>query len=207
MEYDVAINNKLPAEECASNINIEPESEKIGLVKRSVNFMGNAMTLIGPEMQLGAKAPDFHTLGLDLLPMKFLRTYKGAVSVIATFQSLDLEICSKAAKAFEKAAEKLGPNVNFVIITMDLPFAQKRWAKDNRIKNIHLYSDYYRGEFGKAWGVYVREQHLLAPAVFVTDIEARFAYVNIQPEMTNEPDYKTMLSVVKKLFSSAKKAK
>lgn len=189
-------------EESLKDIENENEDELIeeGAERRTVNFMGNPLTLLGHEVKVGDKAPDFKAVGPDLLPMKFLRTYKGTVTVLLSFPSFDTEVCDLEGRRFNKEAAALGPNVNIVAISMDLPFAQKRWCAAAGIKNMHVYSDYYRGEFGKSWGVYIKEQHLLARAVFIVNGAGIVHYAQIVPEMTKEPDYNAVIASLRELF-------
>lgn len=167
--------------------------------KRTVTMHGRPMTLVGDEMKVGTPAPDFKVTDNDMLPMKFLRTYGGKVAVISVVPSLDTPVCDLQTRRFNKEAEALGPDVGVVTVSMDLPFAQKRWCGAAGVKAVRTFSDYQKAEFGKAYGVLIKELRLLARAVFIVDKDGLVKYAQIVPEVTKEPDYDEVLAALKAL--------
>lgn len=179
--------------------NTNPSEDTPIAVKRTVTMQGRPMTLVGDEMKIGTVAPDFKVTNNDMLPMKFSRTCAGKVTVISAVPSLDTPVCDIETRRFNKEAEALGPEVNVLTISMDLPFAQKRWCGAAGIKAVQTFSDYQKAEFGKAYGVLIKELRLLARAVFIVDKDGIVKYAQIVPEVTKEPNYEEVLAAVKAL--------
>lgn len=178
--------------------NIKHEAKK-EVIKRTVTMQGRPMTLTGEEMKVGMPAPDFKVTDNDMLPMKFSRTYGGKVAVIVAVPSLDTPVCDMETRRFNKEAEALGPDVGVLTVSMDLPFAQKRWCGAAGIKAVRTFSDYQKAEFGKAWGVLIKDLRLLARAVFIVDKDGIVKYAQIVPEVTQEPDYEEVLNALRAL--------
>ena len=182
------------------NINEINEQEKKETIKRTVTLQGRPMTLVGEELKVGMPAPDFKVVNNDMLPVKFSRTYKGKISIISAVPSLDTPVCDLETRRFNKEAELLGPEVNVLTISMDLPFAQKRWCGAAGVKAVHTYSDYQKADFGKAYGVLIKELRLLARAVFIVDKDGIVKYVQLVPEVSKEPNYDEILTALKALI-------
>ena len=108
-------------------------------------------------------------------------------------------MCDTMTRRFNEEAGKLGRDVVVLTISMDLPFAQKRWCGSAGIENVQTLSDHRDASFGKAYGVLIKGLRLLARAVFVVNKEGCLEYIQIVPELTNEPDYEAVLNVVKQL--------
>jgi thiol peroxidase len=176
------------------NIN---EQEKNEIVKRTVTMQGRPVTLVGEEMKVGMTAPDFKVIDNDMLPMKFSRTYRGKITIISAVPSLDTPVCDLETRRFNKEAEALGPEVNVLTVSMDLPFAQRRWCGAAGVKAVRTYSDHQKADFGKSYGVLIKELRLLARAVFVVDKDGIVKYAQIVPEVASEPNYEDVLNAVK----------
>jgi thiol peroxidase len=169
--------------------------ERTGLV----TMKGNPLTLLGPELNVGDKAPDFEALDTDLSPVRF-SPYKGKVCVIASVPSLDTPVCDMETRRFNQEAGDLGPDVVILTISMDLPFAQKRWCGAAGVDKLITLSDHRDASFGTAYGVLIKELRLLARSVFVVDREGVIRYVELVKELTEEPRYDAVLGAVKKLI-------
>ncbi len=165
--------------------------------KRAVTLHGNPMTLAGDEIKPGMPAPDFKVVDNNLTPMKFLRTYKGKVVIISSVPSLDTPVCDMETRRFNKEAESLDPDIHIITVSMDLPFAQKRWCAAAGVTRVQTFSDYQKGDFGKAWGVLIKDLRLLARAVFIVDREGVVKYAQLVPEVGQEPDYAETLAALK----------
>ena len=165
---------------------------------RTVNFKGNPMTLLGPELKVGDKAPDFTVLDNGLGPVT-LATYAGKIKIISAVPSLDTPVCDTETRRFNQEAANLKDNVAVLTISLDLPFAQKRWCGAAGIDKVATLSDYRERAFGNAYGVVIKELVLLTRAIFVVDANDIIRYIQIVPEVTNEPDYAAVLDAVKAL--------
>jgi len=175
------------------------EEIKKETVKRTVTMQGRPMTLAGDEIKVGMTAPDFKVTDNDMLPLKFSRSYGGKVAVISVVPSLDTPVCDLQTRRFNKEAEALGPDVGVLTISMDLPFAQKRWCGAAGVKAVRTFSDYQKADFGKAWGVLIKDLRLLARAVFIVDRDGIVKYAQIVPEVTREPNYDEVLTALRAL--------
>jgi thiol peroxidase len=166
--------------------------------KDAVTMRGNPLTLLGKELRVGDTAPDCEILDTDLSPVK-LSSFRGKVCVIASVPSLDTSVCATETKRFNEEASKLGADVVVLTISMDLPFAQKRWVEDAGAEAVRTLSDHRDAAFGTAYGVLIKELRLLARCVFVVDAEGVVRYVQLVKEITDEPDYDAVLSAVAEL--------
>lgn len=161
----------------------------------AITFHQDPVTLVGKELKVGDKAPDFKVLSNDLKEVT-LADYKGKVKLITAVPSIDTGVCATETKRFNEEADKLD-NVQVLTISMDLPFAQSRWCAANGIKNLDTLSDHRNADFGEKYGVLIKELRLLARAIFVVDANDTITYVEYVSEVTNHPDYDAALSAAK----------
>jgi len=170
-------------------------AERTGII----TMHGNPLTLSGNEVKLGDTAPDATLLDNDLNPLN-ISSYRGKVCVISSVPSLDTPVCDIETRRFNKEAEALGEDVVILTVSMDLPFAQKRWCGAAGIDKVSTLSDHRDASFGEAYGMLVKELRLLARAVHVIDREGVISYIQIVNEMSEEPDYAEVIEAVKKLI-------
>ncbi len=168
--------------------------ERTGLV----TFQGQPLTLIGQEIRVGDPAPDFQVVNLDLQPVS-LQTFSGKIKVISSVPSLDTSVCSTETQKFNQLAGQLGDDTVILTISMDLPFAQKRWCGAHGVDRVVVLSDYKDRSFGYNYGVYIKELGLLTRAIFVIDPRDVVRYIQIVPEVTEEPDYDAVLQAVRSI--------
>jgi len=161
-----------------------------------VTMRGNPLTLMGGPVKVGEKAPDFTVLANNLSPVS-LSDYVGKVCLISSVPSLDTPVCEASTRRFNEEAAKLGPDVAVLTVSMDLPFAQKRWCAANGIKEVETLSDHRDGSFGTAYGLLIKELRLLARAVLVVDRDGVIRYEQIVSEIADEPDYEAVLAAAK----------
>ncbi len=166
---------------------------------RTVTMNGNPLLLAGREVQVGDLAPDFTALDDDLNESK-LSDLKGMVRVLVSVPSLDLQVCDLQTRRLEEEAAAFGDAVRVLVISMDLPFAQKRWCKASGVEWVQTLSDHRDGSFGRAYGMLLPDLRLLARAVFVVDTNDVVRYVQIVPEIVQVPDYDAVILAVKELF-------
>jgi thioredoxin-dependent peroxiredoxin len=165
----------------------------------ATKFQGNPLTLIGPEIHVGDKAPAFTARALDLKPFTLDET-KGKVRLFSAVPSLDTPVCDAETRRFNVEAAKLGDKVEIVTVSLDLPFAQKRWCAAAGIDKIKIVSDYYDRSFSQAYGTLIKELHLSSRAIFIVDDKDIVRYVEYVPEVTSHPDYDRALEALKALL-------
>lgn len=161
----------------------------------NVTFKGKPVTLLGNEVKVGDKAPNFTVLANDLSQVT-LDDSKGHVRLISVVPSLDTGVCDQQTRRFNEEAANLG-DVKVLTISVDLPFAQKRWCGAAGIENVQTLSDHRDLSFGKAYGVAIEELRLLTRAVFVIDRNDTVTYVEYVPEATNHPNYEAAIEAAK----------
>ena len=170
-------------------------SERSGII----TFKGNPFTLLGPELKVGDRAPDFTVVDNGLAPVT-LASSAGKIRVISAVPSLDTPVCDTETRRFNQEAAALPGNVLVLTVSLDLPFAQKRWCGAAGIEKVITLSDYRERSFGQNYGVLIKELLLLTRAIFVVDETDTIRYVQIVPEVTSEPDYAAVISAVKELL-------
>ncbi len=159
---------------------------------------GNPLTLLGEEIKAGDKAPDFTALDNGLAPVE-LSSFGGKVVIVCSVPSLDTPVCDIEARRFNEEAAGLGPDVAVLVVSMDLPFAQKRWSGAAGASDVQTLSDHRDASFGAAYGVLIKELRLLARAVFVIDKEGVVQHIELVKEIADEPDYEAALAAAGKL--------
>ncbi len=163
-----------------------------------VTFQGNPLTLVGSEVKVGDRAPDFEIIGTDMEAVRFA-SFRGKVCIIASVPSLDTPVCDTETRKFNEEGARLGGDVVILTVSMDLPFAQKRWCGAAGVTGVKTLSDHRDGAFGLAYGLLIKELRLLARAVFVVDRDGIVRYVQLVKEITREPDYDAVWRAVKEL--------
>ncbi len=160
-----------------------------------ITFKGDPLTLVGRPVEPGQQAPDFNLLDVEMNAVG-LSAYRGKVIVLSTVPSIDTEVCSKQTRRFNEAAAGLADGVVILTVSMDLPFAQKRWCAAAGIEAVKMLSDYRDRTFGPTYGLLVKELQLLARSVSVIGPDGDVTYVQLVEEMTEEPDYPAALAAV-----------
>jgi thiol peroxidase len=168
--------------------------------KGEVTFKGNPIDLVGPKLKAGDKAPDFTCVGQGLAMTKLSDTGKKA-RLFNVVPSLDTPVCNTQTHRFAKELQALGDKVEAFTVSLDLPFAQARFCTEGKIENIKNLSDVHNQSFGKNYGVLIEGLPipLLARAVFVVDPSNTIQYVEIVPEIVQEPNYEPALAALKKV--------
>ncbi len=164
--------------------------------KRTVTFKGSPLTLLGPEIKVGSKAPDFQVLGGDLSKVT-LQSFKGKTKLISVVPSLDTPVCELQTKRFNQEAGQLPADIEVITISMDLPFAQGRFCATAGIKKIKVLSDHRDASFGLAYGVLIKEFRLLSRSIFIIGPDDTVQYVEYVKEITEHPNYDAALNALK----------
>jgi len=163
--------------------------EKRGLI----TFKGNSVTLVGDRfIEVGDEAPDFVVYDTNLNPIR-LSDFRGRKVIISAVPSLDTPVCDIETKKFNDIAKKLDDNVVIITVSMDLPFAQRRWCGANGVEHVKVVSDYKDRDFAFKYGVYVKELGLLARVIFVVDENLKVKYKQVVNEISSEPNYDDVL--------------
>ncbi len=167
--------------------------------ERQVTKMGgNDITLIGPALKLGDTAPDFTVLDNELLP-KTLMDYEGMIKLISVIPSIDTGVCDAQTRKFNELATEFSKDAAVLTISMDLPFAQKRWCGASGVDRVEILSDHHWADFGEKYGVLIKELRLLNRSVFILDRENHIRYIELVEENHNHPDYDTAIDALKHL--------
>jgi len=165
---------------------------------QAITLHGNPLTLAGDPVRMGHPAPDVTLLDNDLKPVK-LSDFRGKVVIIAAVPSLDTPVCDMETRRFNTEAARLGEDVAILTVSMDLPFAQKRWCGAAGVEQVKTLSDHREAAFGQAFGLLIKELRLLGRAVLVLDREGVIRYYQLVKEVSEEPDYAAALDAVKEL--------
>ncbi len=164
-----------------------------------ITIHGNPLTLVGAEVQVGQPAPDIELLDNDLNPVK-LSAWRGKVVVLTSVPSLDTPVCDLETRRFNDEAASFGPDVQIITVSMDLPFAQKRWCGAAGVDKVKTLSDHREAAFGLAYGVLIKELRLLARAVWIIDRQGLVQYKQLVQEVTNEPNYEEVIQALQKVW-------
>ena len=163
----------------------------------TVTMHGNPVTLEGDSVQPGERAPDFEVMDNDLNPVT-LGEYHGKALILSSVPSLDTSTCDMETRRFNQEAVKLGEEITILTVSMDLPFAQKRWCAAAGVDRVITLSDHRKASFGQAYGVLISDLRLLARAIFIVDRNGVLQYMQVVPEISQEPDYEEVLTTVQK---------
>jgi thiol peroxidase len=167
--------------------------------KGVITFKGNPMTLLGPGLKVGDRAPDFTVVDNGLAPVT-LASYAGKIKVISAVPSLDTPVCDMETRRFNQEAAGLPEGVVLLTVSLDLPFAQKRWCGAAGIDRVTTLSDYQERSFAQAYGVLIKELKLLSRSIFVVDRSDTIRYIQHVSEVTREPDYAAVMAAVRELL-------
>ncbi|CCQ97803.1 putative thiol peroxidase [[Clostridium] ultunense Esp] len=164
-------------------------------------FKGNPITLVGSEVKVGQKAPDFRLRKSAFSDERTtLSDFAGKVKLISVVPSLDTPVCDAQTRRFNEEAANLGESVAIITVSCDLPMAQARWCGAAGVDQVTVLSDYYDHSFGEAYGVYIKEFGLDHRSIFVLDRENIVRYVEIVPDVTSHPDYGKAIAAVKEVL-------
>ena len=165
--------------------------------KGLIQFKGADVTVIGADVELGQRAPEFKVQSQAWETFYGLSATRGKVRIIAAVPSLDTAVCDRETRRFNEAAVELSDEIAVLVVSMDLPFAQARWCGAAGIDQVSVLSDHRWAKFGKAYGCLMKEPRLLRRAVFVVDRQDRVVYVDYMPALGEEPDYEAVLAAAR----------
>jgi thioredoxin-dependent peroxiredoxin len=171
------------------------EIERTGVVKSE----GRPLTLVGQDLKEGDIAPEFTVINTDFQTVK-LSDFKNKVVVISSFPSIDTPVCKRQTMRFSEEMGKASEDVVILSISMDLPFALKRWQKDTGHERMIMLSDHREADFAHKYGLLIKELKLLARGITVIDKNGVIRYRHIVTELTTEPNYRAAFETVSKLL-------
>jgi len=164
----------------------------------AVTLKGKPVTLVGNQVAVGQVAPRFIVIDEDLSPV-VSAAFEGKPCIISSVVSLDTEVCDAEVRRFNQEAAGLSEDMHVLVVSMDLPFAQKRWCGAAGIDRVTVLSDHRGASFGTAYGVLIKDLRLLARAVFAVDSRGIVRYKELVSEITDEPDYAKALEAARQL--------
>ena len=160
-------------------------------------FSGLDRTVIGDDIQVGQKAPDFVIQKTDWSLGKAFKETKRKVRIIASVPSLDTSTCDRETRRFNEEASKLSKDIVIMVVSMDLPVAQKRWCGAAGVDRVMTFSDVYKADFGKKYGTLMEEVRVLRRAIFIVDKKRIVRYVAYMPTNSEEPNYDEVLAAAR----------
>ena len=167
----------------------------------ATTLKGNPFTLVGPELKVGDAAPDFSAIDYTLKPVT-LKDTGHSVRIISVIPSLDTPVCDAQTKRFNEEAAKL-PDVNIITVSMDLPFAQKRWCNDFQVDRVKMLSDHKDASFGEHYGTLIKELRIESRAIFVVDRDNKVRHAEYVKEVADHPNYEAALAAARSAVAVA----
>ena len=164
-------------------------------LQRTTTLRGNVFNLAGPQLKSGDTAPDFNVVDSSLQTVDLTKTGKG-VRIFSVVPSLDTPVCDAQTKRFEDESGKLG-DVKIFTVSMDLPFAQKRWCGNFGVNHIVMLSDHRQASFGEHYGTLIPDLRIESRAIFVVDADNKLRHVEYVPEVSEHPNYETALEAAR----------
>ncbi len=172
--------------------------ERSGLLQ----IAGKDMIIVGPDIKVGEKAPEFRLQAPDWSFVEVLDSTKGKVRVIAAVPSMNTSVCDIEAKRFNQEAASLDPNIVIITISTDLPYTLKNWCAANGVDKVQMFSDAYDANFGEKYGTLVKERRILRRAVFVVDKNGKVVYSDYMPVLGDQPNYEEVLAAAKEALKN-----
>jgi thiol peroxidase len=166
---------------------------------QSVTFKGKPLAMAGSPVKVGDSLRDVKLAKHDLSLVSLTET-RGKVRIISIVPSLDTKVCEQQTHYLSEKNSGLDQSVDLVTVSVDTPFAQNRFAKEARIDNVTFLSDYRGGDFGKTYGLLVKDVHILARTVMVVDKENVIRYLQITPELAQMPDMEAAFKAARGLM-------
>jgi thiol peroxidase len=171
---------------------------------QKVLFKGSPLVLSGTGIKVGDPLREVQLTQTDLSPIGITDTKgKGKVRIISVVPSLDTPVCEQQTHYLSEKNKGLDKMVELVTVSVDTPFAQKRFAQEANIANVTFLSDYRDAEFGKTYGLYLKGPHILARTVMVVDAHNTVRYIQVTPELTQLPNLDEAFTVAKSLITAS----
>jgi len=170
---------------------------------QNVLFKGSPLALSGNGIKVGDQLRNVRLAQVDLTPINVAETAgKGKVRIISVVPSLDTKVCEQQTHYLSEKNKGLDKMIELITVSIDTPFAQKRFAEEAKIGNVTFLSDYRNAEFGKAYGLYLQGPHILSRAIMVVDAHNTVRYLQITPELAQLPDMDEAFRLARKLVTA-----
>ena len=166
-----------------------------------IRFHGKEVTVMGKDIKIGQDAPEFTATTQEWEVISVLAHTKDKVRIVASVPSLDTEVCDRETRTFNKEATQLSKDIAIIVISADLPFAQKRWCGAAGIDQVLVLSDHLSMEFGEKYACLLKEPRILRRAVFVINNHGKVEYSEYMTELGHEPDYKAVLRKARNILN------
>jgi thiol peroxidase len=168
-------------------------NERYGIIK----FAGNDVTVVGPDITVGQKAPDFSAVAQDWSSFHGLQGTQGKVRIVGSLPSLSTSVCDRETRRFNLEAANLGEDVAILMVSMDLPYTLKNWCAAAGVDQVKTLTDYKDLDFGPKYGVLLEEPHVFRRAIFVIDRHDKVVYAAYMPTIGEEPNYVDVLNAAR----------
>ena len=178
------------------NLDLFKKEFEMNKSNQSITFKGNPTPVHGSQVSEGEKAPGFKLTGNDMADVQ-LSDYDGKVLVLLSVPSVETPVCQTETRRFNELATDLSDDIEVLAVSVDLPFAQKRWCGAEGIEAVKTASDYKYRKFQEDYGVYASDLGLLARAVFVIGKDGNVKHVEYVGEIAEEPNYDAALEAAK----------
>ena len=165
--------------------------------KGLIEFRGQDVTVVGADLRVGDQAPEFSVLTMDWTWMNALEDTQGKVRIVGSLPSLNTAVCDRETKRFNSEAGSLGGDIAILMVSMDLPWTLNQWCAAAGVEQVTTLSDHKNSEFGKKYGVFIKELRIFRRAVFVLDRSGKVVYVEYTPSLGHEPDYSLVLEAAR----------
>ena len=172
-------------------------TERFGIIKVG----GKDATVIGDDVKVGQVAPDFTAHNTSWEIVHGLADTQGKVRILAAVPSLETDVCDRETRRFNEEASSLSKDIVIEVLSMDLPYTQKRWCGAAGVEQVMTLSDHQSAEFGEKYGVLIKERRILRRAVFVVGRDGKIVYADYMPALGDEPNYPEVLNAAKKALS------
>jgi len=165
--------------------------------KGLIEFRGKDVTVVGEDLRVGDQAPEFSVLTMDWTWMNALEDTQGKVRIVGSLPSLNTAVCDRETKRFNSEAGSLGGDIAILMVSMDLPWTLNQWCAAAGVDQVTTLSDHKNLEFGKKYGVLIKELRIFRRAAFVLDRSGELVYVEYTPSLGDEPDYSLVLEAAR----------
>ncbi len=160
-------------------------------------FRGVDAPVIGEDLRVGQKAPEFSAQNQQWETVKALETTRGKVRILGSMPSLHTSVCDRETRRFNEEAAALSDDINIILMSMDLPYMINNWCAAAGVDRVLILSDHMSAEFGEKYGVLLQNQRIFRRAIFVIDRDGKVVYADYMQKMGDEPDYEEVLSIAK----------